>query len=180
MNTRSTSSNLFLVATGAAVLAISVKYIDSVMVGYVRAAHALSAGQTLTYIQLLCSIVLRKAAIALVALGSHGYLVKPSPLLTGTVCDLGCTLCMSTFDPTAAARCCCLLLLLLYFTAKSTIIDPNDKNRPLTDKLVWTSLIYGCASLYSVRVGQHAMAALQLITCVKPGLSLLRQKWMGV
>lgn len=82
MNTKSTSSSLFLVATGAAVLAISVQYVDSVMVGYVGAANGWNAGQTLTY-AVLCRIVLRKVALAFVALGSYGYLVKPSPLLTG-------------------------------------------------------------------------------------------------
>ena len=44
------------------------------------------------------------------------------------------------------------------FVAKST------RERPLSDKLVWTSAIYGMAGLYSLSVGQHYLGIGQFIT----------------
>ena len=52
----------------------------------------------------------------------------------------------------------------------------HDVQRPVWDKTVWSSLVYGFAGLYSLFLGQYALGTLQIVTCGGSTLYHLRRE----
>jgi hypothetical protein len=61
-------------------------------------------------------------------------------------------------------------------TDASVRLHAHDVTRPLWDKCVWSSLVYGLAGVYSLWLGQYALGTLQLVTCGGSTLYHLRKE----
>lgn len=81
----------------------------------------------------------------------------------------------------------CLALLVTsyvdYLIRPSPLLDDatvrlhlHDIVRPFSDKLVWSSYVYGVAGLYSFHLGQYAFGTLQVVTCGGSTLYHLRKE----
>ncbi|TFJ81418.1 hypothetical protein NSK_007379 [Nannochloropsis salina CCMP1776] len=70
-----------------------------------------------------------------------------------------------------------------YFIKPSPLLDDvtvrlhvDDLIRPISDKLVWSSCVYGIAGVYSLYLGQYAFGTLQIVTCAGSSLYHLRKE----